>query len=161
LLGEDLTYLSPGLGGQFTDELILGTELQVVPDFKRGLNYIHCAMPRVIEDISTDGGNHYMITNPGEDFSGEAAKLREEAGPDGEPLRRARARSHAQPQGRRLLPVRSCSRAAAETLPTRPCRGHSQCKCPRVDEWEVFGDRHRFRTDDDSFLPEAWIVSEV
>ena len=79
LLGEDLTYLSPGLGGQFTDELILGTEYQVVPDFKVGLNYIHRAMPRVIEDISTDGGNHYLITNPGEDFSGEADKQRAEA----------------------------------------------------------------------------------
>jgi hypothetical protein len=79
LLGEDQTFVSPGLRGQFTDELILGSEFQIVPDFKLGLNYIHRAMPRVIEDISTDGGNHYMITNPGEDFSGAAAQQREEA----------------------------------------------------------------------------------
>jgi hypothetical protein len=79
LLGEDLTYLSPGLKGQYTDELILGAELQVVPDFKLGLSYTRRVMPRVIEDISTDGGNHYLITNPGEDFSGEAAKQRAEA----------------------------------------------------------------------------------
>jgi hypothetical protein len=51
----------------------------VVPDFKLGLNYMHRALPRVIEDISTDGGNHYLITNPGEDFSGEATKQRAEA----------------------------------------------------------------------------------
>jgi outer membrane receptor protein involved in Fe transport len=79
LLGEDLTYLSPGLKGQYTDELILGAEFQVVPDFKLGINYTRRVMPRVIEDISTDGGNHYMITNPGEDFSGEATQQREAA----------------------------------------------------------------------------------
>ncbi len=79
LLGEDLTYLSPGLKGQYTDELILGGEFQIVPDFKLGLSYTRRVLPRVIEDISTDGGNHYLITNPGEDFSGEADRQRAEA----------------------------------------------------------------------------------
>ncbi|HWU91095.1 MAG TPA: carboxypeptidase regulatory-like domain-containing protein [Kofleriaceae bacterium] len=79
LLGEGTEFVSPGLRGQYTDEVILGTEFQIVPEFKLGLNYIHRAMPRVIEDISTDGGNSYLITNPGEDFSGAAAKQRAEA----------------------------------------------------------------------------------
>jgi hypothetical protein len=79
LLGETLTYLSPGLKGQHTDELILGGEFQVVPDFKLGLTYTHRSLPRVIEDISTDGGNHYLITNPGEDFSDQAAQQRAQA----------------------------------------------------------------------------------
>jgi hypothetical protein len=79
LLGEGTEFVSPGLKGQYTDELILGTEYQIVPDFKLGLNYIHRSMPRVIEDISTDGGNSYLITNPGEDFSGAAADQRAEA----------------------------------------------------------------------------------
>jgi hypothetical protein len=80
ILGESPTFLSPGLKGQYTDELILGSELQVVPDFKLGVSYVHRALPRVIEDISTDGGQSYLITNPGEDFSGEAEKLRRRVG---------------------------------------------------------------------------------
>ena len=79
LLGEGTEFVSPGLRGQYTDEVILGTEFQIVPDFKLGLNYIHRAMPRVIEDISTDGGNSYLITNPGEDFSDAAADQRARA----------------------------------------------------------------------------------
>ena len=79
LLGEGVEYVSPGLKGQFTQELILGAEYEFAADFTLGLNYIHRSLPQVIEDVSTDGGNTYMITNPGEDFSGEANKLRSEA----------------------------------------------------------------------------------
>jgi hypothetical protein len=79
ILGEGPAFLSPGLKGQYTDELILGTELQVFPDFKLGVSYTHRTLPRVIEDISTDGGSNYVITNPGEDFSDEAKKLRDRA----------------------------------------------------------------------------------
>ncbi|HWO25489.1 MAG TPA: TonB-dependent receptor [Kofleriaceae bacterium] len=76
LLGEGVEYVSPGLKGQFTQELILGAEYEFAADFTLGMNYIHRSLPQVIEDVSTDGGNTYMITNPGEDFSGEAAELR-------------------------------------------------------------------------------------
>jgi hypothetical protein len=79
LLGEGVEYVSPGLKGQFTQELILGAEYEFAADFTIGLNYIHRSLPTVIEDVSTDGGNTYMITNPGEDYSGEAQKLRDEA----------------------------------------------------------------------------------
>ena len=79
LLGEGVEYVSPGLKGQFTQELILGAEYEFAADFTIGLNYIHRTLPTVIEDVSTDGGNTYMITNPGEDYSAEAQKLRDEA----------------------------------------------------------------------------------
>ena len=79
ILGDSPSFLSPGLKGQYTDELILGTELQVVSDFKVGVSWTHRTLPRVIEDLSTDGGQSYVITNPGEDFSGEAKKLRDKA----------------------------------------------------------------------------------
>ncbi len=79
LLGEGVEYVSPGLKGQFTQELILGAEYEFAADFTMGMNYIHRTLPTVIEDVSTDGGNTYMITNPGEDYSGEAAELRSEA----------------------------------------------------------------------------------
>lgn len=79
LLGEGVEYVSPGLKGQYTQELILGAEYEFAADFTIGMNYIHRSLPTVIEDVSTDGGNTYMITNPGEDYSGEAEKLRAEA----------------------------------------------------------------------------------
>ncbi len=76
ILGENATFVSPGLKGQYTQEIILGGEYELIPDLKLGLSYIHRSLPTVIEDISTDGGNNYLITNPGNDFSKEADELR-------------------------------------------------------------------------------------
>jgi hypothetical protein len=73
--GGPAEYVSPGLRGQYTEEIILGSEYEIMPDLKIGLNYIHRTLPSVIEDISTDGGNTYLITNPGQNFDTEAAKL--------------------------------------------------------------------------------------
>ena len=78
-LGETPEFVTPGVKGQYTQELILGAEYEFVPDLKFGINYIHRTLPRVIEDVSTDGGTSYLITNPGNDFSKEADKLRDEA----------------------------------------------------------------------------------
>jgi len=79
ILGEDITYLAPGLKGQFTQEVIIGGEYELFPDFKAGISYIHRSLPTVIEDMSTDGGNNYLIANPGADFSSEATDLRKES----------------------------------------------------------------------------------
>jgi hypothetical protein len=79
LLGGGFEYVSPGLKGQHTDEIILGAEYEVRPDFKVGTNYIHRNLPVVIEDISVDGGNTYLVTNPGFNFDDEAARLEAKA----------------------------------------------------------------------------------
>jgi hypothetical protein len=79
ILGGGYEYVSPGLQGQRTDEIILGVEYEVVPDLTIGANYVHRTLPVVIEDISVDGGNTYLITNPGLDFTDEAAKLQAQA----------------------------------------------------------------------------------
>jgi outer membrane receptor protein involved in Fe transport len=73
--GGPAEYVSPGLRGQYTEEWILGTEYEIIPDLKIGLNYIHRTLPSVIEDVSPDGGNNYLITNPGQNFDAEAAAL--------------------------------------------------------------------------------------
>jgi outer membrane receptor protein involved in Fe transport len=73
--GGPAEYVSPGLRGQYTEEIILGTEYEIMPDLKVGLNYIHRTLPSVIEDVSPDGGNNYLITNPGQNFDAEAAAL--------------------------------------------------------------------------------------
>ncbi len=79
LLGGGFEYVSPNLQGQRTDEWILGAEYEFAADFKLGANYVHRSLPVVIEDISVDGGNTYLITNPGLDFTEEADKLEVEA----------------------------------------------------------------------------------
>jgi len=73
--GGPAEYVSPGLRGQYTEEIILGSEYEIIPDLKFGLNYIHRTLPSVIEDVSPDGGNNYLITNPGQNFDAEAAAL--------------------------------------------------------------------------------------
>ncbi len=77
--GGGYEFVSPGLRGQRTDELILGSEFEIMSDLTVGAEYMHRTMPSVIEDISTDGGNSYLITNPGQNFDAEADKLMAEA----------------------------------------------------------------------------------
>jgi hypothetical protein len=76
ILGEGTEFVSPGLKGQYTQEIILGAEYELLADLKVGISYIHRSLPQVIEDVSTDGGSNYLITNPGGDFSAEADDLR-------------------------------------------------------------------------------------
>lgn len=75
VLGGGLSFVAPGLKGQYTQELILGAELEVMPQLSVAASYIHRTLPRVIEDMSTDGGNTFLIANPGADYERDAAKL--------------------------------------------------------------------------------------
>lgn len=77
--GGGTEFVAPGIGGQYIDELILGAEYELMADFKMGVNYVYRDMGRAIEDVSTDGGNNYLIANPGESFDDEAADLRTQA----------------------------------------------------------------------------------
>jgi hypothetical protein len=74
-LGGGISYITPGMKGQYTQELIFGGEYEVLPDMTIGANYIHRSLPSVIEDMSTDGGTNYFIGNPARNFDAEADKL--------------------------------------------------------------------------------------
>jgi outer membrane receptor protein involved in Fe transport len=78
-VGEDLigsgTLVAPGIKPQYMDELIFGLEFEVVDDLKLGVAYQNRRMGRVIEDISTDGAQTYVIANPGEWSAEEERKL--------------------------------------------------------------------------------------
>jgi hypothetical protein len=89
LLGLGTEYVAPGLKGQYIQELIIGGEYELMPDFKLGLNYVHRDLPVVIEDVSTDGGGTYLIANPGENFDAAAADLRRQAEMEADPDRAA------------------------------------------------------------------------
>jgi outer membrane receptor protein involved in Fe transport len=75
--GEEL--VTPGLGGQFLDEVVIGGEYEVLADLKVGANLVRRGLGRVIEDVSTDGANTYIIANPGEIDMGKVQDLRDEA----------------------------------------------------------------------------------
>jgi len=79
IVGGGTEFVTPGLKGQYTQEIVLGAEYEVLADLTAGINYIHRTLPVVIEDISTDGGNTYIITNPSENYDEESAKLQAEA----------------------------------------------------------------------------------
>ncbi len=71
--GGGLEYVAESTKGQYIRESIVGAEYELMADFKMGVNYVHRDMPRVVEDMSTDGGINYLIGNPGENFDDEAA----------------------------------------------------------------------------------------
>jgi hypothetical protein len=75
ILGGGSEFVTPGISGQYSDELIIGTEYEVLPDVKIGINYTHKTLPNVIEDIFLAGSPDYGITNPGVNFDDEAATL--------------------------------------------------------------------------------------
>jgi outer membrane receptor protein involved in Fe transport len=70
-----LTLTQPGLKPQYLDELVVGAEYEILPDLRAGLSFQHRSLGRVIEDISTDGGNTFFIGNPGEFDDGEERSL--------------------------------------------------------------------------------------
>jgi outer membrane receptor protein involved in Fe transport len=78
-LGGGIAYVAPGLKGQYTQELIAGAEYEALPGMTIGASYVHRTLPSVIEDMSTDGGSHYLIGNPSANYDDEARKLEAQA----------------------------------------------------------------------------------
>ena len=60
------TSVDPKLQGQYTDEYLGGLQYQVYRDITVGVDYVHKQIGRVIEDMSTDDGATYFLSNPGE-----------------------------------------------------------------------------------------------
>ncbi|HUH04388.1 MAG TPA: carboxypeptidase regulatory-like domain-containing protein, partial [Kofleriaceae bacterium] len=58
--------IAPDIKGQFLDELILGIEYEVLEDLKVGLAYKDRRLGRILEDVSVDNADTYILANPGE-----------------------------------------------------------------------------------------------
>jgi len=71
--------VAPGLKAQYLDEFAIGLEYELFEDFSLGAAFIHRSLGRVIEDVSSDGGETYVIANPGEIDNGAIEDLRREA----------------------------------------------------------------------------------
>jgi outer membrane receptor protein involved in Fe transport len=78
LIGASGVLVAPGIQAQYMDEIIAGFEYEIMDDLKIGVSYQNRRLGRVIEDVSTDGANTYIIANPGEWSDSEQKKLEEE-----------------------------------------------------------------------------------
>jgi len=75
LIGASGVLVAPGIKSQYMDEIIAGFEYEILDDLKVGVSYQNRRLGRVIEDVSTDGANTYIIANPGEWDQSEQTKL--------------------------------------------------------------------------------------
>ncbi len=75
LIGASGVLIAPGIKSQYMDEIIAGFEYEILDDLKVGVSYQNRRMGRVIEDVSTDGANTYIIANPGEWDQSEQTKI--------------------------------------------------------------------------------------
>jgi outer membrane receptor protein involved in Fe transport len=75
LIGSSGVLIAPGIKAQFMDETLFGAEIALPSNVVVGITAQHRKLGRVIEDVSTDGANTYIIANPGEFSEEEEAKL--------------------------------------------------------------------------------------
>ncbi len=75
LLGSKGVLVAPGIQAQYMDEIVAGAEYQLAPDLKIGITFQNRWLGRVIEDVSTDGAQTYIIANPGEWSTAEEHEL--------------------------------------------------------------------------------------
>nr|MCH9679951.1 TonB-dependent receptor [Deltaproteobacteria bacterium] len=61
----------PRLRGQFDHVWQMGYDQEVIEDLTIGVRWLHRSLGRAVEDVSTDGGNNYIIANPGEGVAAE------------------------------------------------------------------------------------------
>jgi len=66
LIGSSGTLVAPGIKAQYMDEGIIGGEVAMPDGMVFGALLQGRRLGRVIEDVSTDGANTYIIANPGE-----------------------------------------------------------------------------------------------
>jgi outer membrane receptor protein involved in Fe transport len=87
--GGGETLVAPSLGAQYMDELVIGSDYEILADLKLGAAYIRRDLGRVIEDVSTDGASTYIIANPGDVDTEAVADLRDQAMSESDPNRAA------------------------------------------------------------------------
>jgi len=66
LIGSSGVLVAPGIQAEYIDEVLAGAEIAVMPNVVAGVTVQHRTLGRVVEDVSTDGANTYVIANPGE-----------------------------------------------------------------------------------------------
>ncbi len=59
----------PRLRGQFNRQFQAGYDQEIVEDLLVGVTWLHNSLGRAVEDVSTNGGNNFIIANPGHDVA--------------------------------------------------------------------------------------------
>jgi hypothetical protein len=90
LFGANGSVIAPGVKGQYIDEIVGGVELEVMEDLKLGVSFQDRRFGRVIEDVSVDNANTYIVSNPGEWSAEEEAKFEERIAAETDPAAKAR-----------------------------------------------------------------------
>lgn len=81
--------IQDGIKPSYEEEIILGTEYEIMPNVSLGIEGIYRSMGDIMEDYSFDGGSSYEIGNPGSLVGVESACVDVESGvvgADGEPI---------------------------------------------------------------------------
>mgnify|MGYP000947240762 CR=1 FL=1 len=71
--GGQYGQVAPGLKGQYINEIVVGYQHDVGLDIVLGVSYTYRNLGNIIEDMSTDGGNFYIVDNPGRSFNQSTA----------------------------------------------------------------------------------------
>ncbi len=90
LIGASGVLVAPGIKAEYLDEILVGAEAQLVPNLVAGVLWQHRRLGRVIEDVSTDGAQTYIIANPGEWSAGDEHDLETKIAGTADPTERAR-----------------------------------------------------------------------
>jgi hypothetical protein len=78
VFGGSGVLVAPGVRPQYLDEFIIGSEYEVLEDLKVGIALKRRTLGRVLEDVSVDSAQTYILANPGEFPEGEEEALEEE-----------------------------------------------------------------------------------
>jgi len=84
------TLVAPGVKPQFMDEYILGVEYEVMEDLKVGISFQNRRLGRVLEDVSVDNADTYILANPGEWDAEEERKLQAKIDAETDPNEKSR-----------------------------------------------------------------------
>ncbi|MFN0249243.1 MAG: TonB-dependent receptor domain-containing protein [Kofleriaceae bacterium] len=110
MFGVNGSVTAPGVKGQFLDEWVAGIEYELIDDMKLGIAYQNRRISRVIEDVSLDNANTYIVSNPGEWSAEEERKFQEKVDAEEDPVRKGRLQAQLKMfQGIRIFdkPVRN------------------------------------------------------
>lgn len=80
--GTNLGAVVPRLRGHFNRQFQIGYEQEIIDDLTLGFRWLHTDLGRAVEDVSTNGGNDFLIANPGvavseEDINAKKAECSE------------------------------------------------------------------------------------
>jgi len=72
------TLVTPGTKAQYMDELVLGVQYELIEDFNVGVAFKTRRLGRVLEDVSIDNAETYIIGNPGHFDADDERRLQRE-----------------------------------------------------------------------------------